>query len=202
MSKRNPRKNANPDDFCEHIYPDGDLHGRDGKQCGAIKRKGSRFCTYHQPKGTPQHEELLEQLGKAREKAVEKIEKEGHHREKHGFYSKTRKECDKCAISDACNYFEPGKKACDFNLNPEVDLSSLSKIEAFVEDIVSTEMKRYKKLEPFFDADYENMELFDMSSRIGKRLTSIIKDYASIKDMYEKRRSPSSLIEALTSKKT
>lgn len=202
MSKRNPRKHAKQEDFCEHIFPDDDPHERGRDRCRALRRKGSRFCRFHQPEGTPQHQELLDQLEKAREKSVEKrLTNPRQPNEKHGFYSKTRKECDNCAISDACGYFEPGKKVCDYQLNPDIDLSSLNKIETFVEELVTTEMKRYRKLEPFFELDYENMELFDLSSRIAKRLTSVLKDYAAIKETYEKRKGPASLLEALSSKK-
>jgi predicted secreted Zn-dependent protease len=71
-------------------------------------------------------------------------------------------------------------------LNAELDLSSLESIKTVAEEIVKTEMQRYRKLEPFFDNEYDNMELFDLSSRIAKRMTSTLKDYSAIKDIYEK----------------
>jgi len=107
--------------------------------------------------------------------------------EKHGFYTKTHRECDKCGVAEACEFYEPGKKVCDFEVKRNIDLSSLRSIQDFAEELAKTEHQRYRKLTPFFSQNYDNLELFEVSSRIAKRLMSLLKDYASIKDTYEKR---------------
>jgi hypothetical protein len=175
---RDPRKNVPPDKMCGFVYPD-DHPTKAGENCQAIKMKGSKFCYFHQP----DQEAMNIQLEEARES------RDAPPNLKHGFYAKegtVRKECDECVFSKGCKYFEPGKKKCDLSLNAELDLSSLESIKSVAEEIVKTEMQRYRKLEPFFDNEYDNMELFDLSSRIAKRMTSTLKDYSAIKDIYEK----------------
>jgi len=191
MSKRNPRKKLKPEQFCEHIYPED--HIRVGEQCRAVKRRGSRFCNAHRP----DRQVLLDQLKIAREA------RSGPPNEKHGFYTKTRKECDKCALADGCKYHEEGKKVCDYQLKTDINLDSLNSIKTFAEEIVQTEMQRYRKLEPYFDTEngYENLELHEVSSRIAKRMTSVLKDYSAIKDTYEKRNNTGSILDILSTPK-
>lgn len=107
--------------------------------------------------------------------------------EKHGYYSKTHRECDRCGVAKACDFYEQGKKVCDFEVKKDIDLSSLQSIQNFAEELAKTEYQRYQKLAPFFSQDFENTELFEVSSRTAKRLMSLLKDFASIKDTYEKR---------------
>ena len=179
--KRDPRKNIPPEKMCGYVYPE-DHPTKADENCQAVKMKGSRFCYFHQP----DQEAMREQLEDARD------ERNGPPNLKHGFYAKEdtkqiRKECDECVFASGCKYFVAGKKACDLTLNPNLDLGSLESIKTLAEEIVKTEMQRYRKLEPFFDVTYDNMELYDLSSRIAKRMTSTLKDYSAIKDIYEKK---------------
>lgn len=176
---RDPRKNVPPEKMCEFMYPE-DHPTKPGENCQAIKQKGSRFCYFHQP----DQDALRTQLEEARDI------RESPPNLKHGYYAKdsstVRKDCDSCVFKDGCKYFEAGKKVCDLTTNPDVDLSSLDSIKTLAEEIMQTEMSRYRKLEPFFQTNFDNMELFDLSSRIAKRMTSTLKDYSAIKDIYEK----------------
>ncbi len=174
--KRNPRKKIPEHKFCAHVHPD-DHPTRPGERCGSVKLKTSIFCYFHQPN----QEKVRAQLAEAREIRTHPPN------EKHGFYTKTHKECDKCGVAEACDFYEEGKKVCDFEVKKDIDLSSLQSIQDFAEELAKTEYQRYQKLTPFFNQNYENMELFDLSSRIAKRLMSLLKDYSAIKDSYEKR---------------
>ena len=128
--------------------------------------------------------QMMDQLKEARES------RNGPPNEKHGFYSKTNKECDQCSFKDGCEFFEAGKKVCDYQVKPDIDLSQLNSVQKLAEEIVRTEMQRYRKLTPFFETDSENAELFELSSKISKRLLSTLKDFAIIKDTYEKKEKP------------
>ena len=139
--------------------------------------KNSTFCYFHQPNQA----KVRAQLAEAREARLHPPN------EKHGFYTKTHKECDKCGVADACEFYVPGKKVCDFEIKRDIDLSSLQSIQDFAEELAKTEYQRYRKLTPFFSQNYENTELFEVSSRTAKRLMSLLKDYANIKELYEKR---------------
>jgi len=175
---RNPRANIPEDKFCEYIYPD-DHPTKAGQRCKAIKKKGSKFCHFHQP-DPEARKELLEQLEKAREKAIEA-------NTKHGYYTTTYKECNNCALADICDYYEPGKKVCDFQVQKEkVDLSSLESIERAAGKIINEQLKRMKKMELFFKTEPESTEIFEASTRCAKRVLSMLKDYAVIKEKYEK----------------
>jgi len=134
-------------------------------------------CYFHQPNQA----KVRAQLAEAREARLHPPN------EKHGFYTKTHKECDKCAFAEVCEFYEPGKKVCDFEIKRDIDLSSLQSIQDFAEELAKTEYQRYRKLTPFFSQNYENTELFEVSSRTAKRLMSLLKDYANIKELYEKR---------------
>jgi len=173
---RNPRKYLPDDRYCEYVYPPD--HVRAGERCRAVKMRGSKYCYYHQP----DKEKVLKQLAEARENI-------GKRNVKHGIYSKTGRKCDNCSLADVCKYYEKGKNVCDFDLNPNVDLASLESIRKFVEELVQSEMKRYRKLEPYFMVDGDiNMELHDLSSRVAKRLSAVLKDYSAIMGEYQKRR--------------
>ena len=178
MAERNPRKNVPADKMCQYMYPEG--HAKEGRQCGAIRKKGSIYCNYHQPDKTA----LLKQLEEARDK------RKHPPNEKHGYYTKPENKlgCDNCGVGDGCNYYVQGKATCDYSIKPVVDLDNLSDIEKFARDIVTTEYSRYKKLEPAFNMEQTNLDLHEVSSRTAKRMTSILKDYAAIKALYEKNR--------------
>lgn len=175
---KNPRDKVPENKYCAYEYPPD--HPRKGEKCMAVKMKGSIYCYFHQPN----QDKVRKQLAEARES------RKGFPNEKHGFYTQTQKECDDCALSGGCKYFEAGKKVCDYQANPtNIDLTSLDSIQKYAEDILKTELKRYKKLEPVFEQpeNFDNMDLFNLSSIVGKRITSMLKDYAAIKEIYEKR---------------
>lgn len=178
FDKKNPREFVDEEKFCTYIYPEGDPKA--GERCRAIRMKDSPFCYFHQPDQT----RVMEQLKEARES------RNGPPNEKHGFYTQGNKECDKCSFAGRCDYYEEGKKVCDYQLKPDINLAELNSIQKLAEEIVQTEMQRYRKLEPFFQLDAENAELFELSSKISKRLLSTLKDYAVIKDTYEKKQKP------------
>lgn len=177
-SRRNPRDKASADKYCSFIYSEGDA--RAGERCGSIHMKGSKFCYFHQP----DQDKIRQQLAEAREA------RKGFPNEKHGFYTQSQKECDDCQMSGGCRYYEEGKKVCDFQLKQDIDLNDMESIKKYTEEILKTEMQRYKKLEPVFEQDIGNVELHHLSSMVGKRITAMLKDYAQIKEIYDKRQKP------------
>ena len=187
MSKRNPRKKIPPEKMCQYVYPDDPDdpkydEERAGKQCQAISMKGSKFCYYHQPN----QEKVMEQLAEARDA------RQNPPNLQHGYYSKEKRECDTCTLAIGCQYFEAGKKVCDFDLNPDIDLSSLKEIQKFAEEIMSSEIMTYKLLETIVKINPENADLIDLKRKYSKTIMSTLKDFSSIKDSYEKRKSGSS----------
>jgi len=176
MAERNPRKKIPKDKMCHYEYPED--HKKYGKPCGAIRKKGSIYCMFHQPDKTA----LLKQLEEARNA------RKFPPNEKHGFYTKPENKlgCDRCGVAAGCDLYVEGKNVCDYTIKPAVDLDNLADIEKFTRNIVITEYTRYRKLEPAFNMEQTNLDLHEVSSRTAKRMTSILKDYAAIKVAYEK----------------
>jgi len=173
---RNPRKNVPEDKYCEYIYPEG--HPKAGERCRAIKLKGSKYCRYHQ-QDPEKKDMLLRQLEEARKHAIEA-------NTKHGYYAEAYKECDSCSLKNICDYYEKGKKVCDYMLNVDkIDLSSLESIEKTAGKIIEEQLKRLKKMEIFFKTEPESTEIFEASTRCAKRVMDMLKDYAVIKEKYE-----------------
>jgi len=177
MSGRNPRKHLSEDQFCSYTYPED--HPKAGDRCKAVKGKKSKFCRFHNPDPTARNE-MLEQLGEAREMAVEANTKSG-------VYATTYKTCNACTLAENCNFFEAGKKVCDYQVNTnKIDLSSLASIEAAAGKIIEEQIHRMDKMRIFFEMEPEGTEAFEASTRCAKRLMSMLKDYAVIKEKYEK----------------
>lgn len=183
---RNPRDRIPKEKMCEHIFPE-DHPTRPGEQCGAVKKRNSRFCYYHQP----EKEKLLEQLEEAREARVHPPNT------KHGFYAEKR-ECSSCTLKNACEYVEEGKKECDFNLNNNVDLSSLSNIQKYAEEIVSSEIQTYRLLDMIVRLNPENADLVNLKRMSSKTIMSVLKDFSGIKEVYEKKNTSTSWKDILT----
>jgi len=178
----NPRSHLPPEKLCSHIFPP--KHPKAGENCSAVKMRGSDMCYFHQE----DKEKVIRQLNKARES---KKEKETNPAMTHGYYSKTGLECAQCALGDGCQYYAEDKKVCDYNIVPRIDLGALSDIQNFAEEITKSEYKRYQKLEPYFLMSGElNIELHEASSRIASRLLKVLRDYATIKQIYEKNQGP------------
>jgi len=178
----NPRSHLPPEKICEYIFPDN--HPKAGERCSAVKMKGSRNCYFHQE----DKEKIIKQLEKARES---KKKDKTAPTMTHGYYSKTGLECNRCALADGCQYYVEDKKVCDYNIVPRIDLGTLSDIQNFAEEITKSEYKRYQKLEPYFQLSGDlNIELHEASSRIASRLLKVLRDYAAIKQIYEKNKGP------------
>ena len=139
-------------------------------------------CYYHQSN----QEKVMEQLAEAREV------RQNPPNLKHGYYSKEKRECDTCTLAAGCQYFEAGKKVCDFDLNPDIDLSSLENIQTFAEEIMSSEIMTYKLLETIVKLNPENADLIELKRKYSKTIMSTLRDFSAIKDSYEKRKSGSS----------
>jgi hypothetical protein len=177
MSGRNPRKHLSEDQFCSYVYPED--HPKSGDRCKAVKGKKSKFCRFHNPNPEARNE-LLNQLGEAREMAVEANTKSGA-------YATTYKTCNACTLAEQCNFYVAGKKVCDFQVNThKIDLSSLSSIEAAAGRLIEEQIHRMDKMAIFFEMEPDNTEIFEASTRCAKRLMSMLKDYAVIKEKYEK----------------
>ena len=173
---RNPRANVPEDRICEYEYPEG--HPKEGQRCRAIKLKGSRFCRAHQV-DPEKRQEMLDQLKEARELAIDA-------NTKHGYYATTYKDCDSCTLKDVCNYYEAGKKVCDYTQKMEsIDLSSLASIERAAQVLIEEQLRRMKKMEIFFNTNPESTEIFESSTICAKRVMGMLKDYATIKEKYE-----------------
>ena len=173
---RDPRKKIPEEKFCTHIYGDNKPERR-GERCRAVRNVGSKFCYFHQP----DQEKVMKQLAEAREMRGRPPN------EKHGFYSKAKKECNTCSLGKGCEFFEPNKKVCDFQVKPEIDLSSLANIQQYAENIVASEYVTYQKLDQVVNSlDSDSTELIDLKRRYAKSFLSVLKDFASIKDTYEK----------------
>ena len=189
---RDPRKNIPEDKYCVHIYGE-EKPDRVGEQCRAIRQEGSKFCYFHQP----DQEKVMKQLAEAREARGKPPN------EKHGFYTKGKKECNTCSLGEGCEFFEPNKKVCDFQVKPDIDLSSLASIQGYAEKIVASEWVTFQKLDQVVNTfDTDSAELIDLKRRYAKTMLSILKDFASVKDTYEKRKDVSGWESILSGKKT
>ena len=184
--KRNPRDNVPPEKWCEYVYPD-DHPTRPGERCGSVKLKGSKFCYFHQP----DQEKLRIQLEEAREA------RENPPNLKHGWYSNKERECDTCNLSEGCDYYEPGKKVCDFVVKQNIDLSSIENIQKHIEDIMGSELGTYKLLEVIVQKYPDNAELMDLKRKYGNTIVRTLKDFASLKETYEKSKGTKSFKDAL-----
>ena len=184
--KRNPRAKVPPEKWCEHIYSDDDPT-RAGERCGSVSMKGSKFCWYHQP----DQEKLRIQLADARDA------RDNPPNLKHGWYSNKDRKCDECNLDDACEFYEPGKKVCDFVIKQDVDLSSLKSIQKNIEEIMQSELGTYRLLSMIVEKYPDNAELMDLKRRYGNTIVRTLKDFASIKQTYEKTSGTKSFKEAL-----
>ena len=173
--KRNPRANVPEEKWCKHIYPD-DHATRPKERCGSVSMKNSKFCYYHQP----DQDKMMEQLADAREA------RENPPNMKHGFYSADKRQCDSCTLAGGCKHFVEGKKVCDFSVNQDIDLSDLENIQKHVEEIMVSEMGTYRLLGVIVEQYSDNAELMDLKRRYGNTIVKNLKDFASLKAMYEK----------------
>lgn len=205
ITKRNPRKYVPPERYCQHVYPPGEekqgdcdtcdlkdfcdffQHGKTTcERCRAISMEGSKMCYYH-----GDQERMVKQLAEAREI------RDNPPNLKHGFYSKDKRECDSCSLQDGCEYYEPGKKVCDFVIKQDVDLDSLANIRGFAEEIVSSEIGTYRLLGQIVNKYPDNADLIDLKRKYGKTIMATLKDFASVKEKYEKTKGSLSWQEAL-----
>jgi len=184
--KRNPRANVPKEKWCKHVYPNDDSN-RAGEQCGSVSMNGSKFCYYHQP----DQEKMNEQLARARDA------RENPPNMKHGYYSAKKRECDTCTLTGGCDHYVAGKKVCDFSVRQNIDLSDMANIQKHVEDIMKSELGTYKLLDVIVEQYPDNAELMDLKRRYGNTILKNLKDFASIKGMYEKNKGAKSFKEAL-----
>ena len=184
--KRNPRAKVPEEKWCQFVYPE-DHPTRAGERCQAVSMKGSKFCYYHMPNQS----KLLEQLQDARDA------RENPPNVKHGFYSNKERKCDECNLQDACEFYEKGKNVCDFVLKQDIDLSSLKNIQKNIEEIMQSELGTYRLLSVIVEKYPDNAELVDLKRKYGNTIVRTLKDFASIKQTYEKTAGAKTFKEAL-----
>jgi len=92
-------------------------------------------------------------------------------------------ECDNCYFKSVCDYYEPGKKACDYQLDlSDLDINNLESIKIGVQELIATEIKRLKRLELLYKIRGDDPAIFETSTRCAGRILSMFRDYANVRE--------------------